>query len=271
MKKVKPVSKKKPGRSNPQVKSSRAKVEKVSADVPFPIVGIGASAGGLEALESFFKNMPDACNMAFVVIQHLDPTRKGIMPELLQRFTMMEVVSATDNLKVKANCIYVMPSNKSMSIAHRSLHLFEPVETRGLRLPIDFFFCSLADDMHEQSIGIILSGMGSDGSVGLRAIKEKSGLAMVQEPESSKFDSMPRSAIDAVSVDFIAPANELPARLMAFLGHRQVIKPVPDLPVKDISALKKIVALLQINSGHDFSHYKKIHCTGVLKGVWMFT
>ena len=139
----------------------------------FPIVGIGASAGGLEALEQFFGNMSKDSGMAFVVIQHLDPNHVGIMPELLQRITPMKVFQASDRLKVKPNCVYVIPPNKSLSILNGALHLFDPVETRGLRLPVDIFFRSLADDRQEQSIGIILSGMGSDGSLGLKAIKEK--------------------------------------------------------------------------------------------------
>lgn len=186
-----------------------------SGNKKFPIVGIGTSAGGLEALEQFFANMPEACGMAFVVIQHLNPNHKGMMPELLQRITKMKVMIVTDSMKIKQNCVYVIPPNKSMSILNGALHLFEPIETRGLRLPVDFFFRSLADDLQEQSIGIILSGMGSDGSLGIKAIKEHAGIVLVQDPESAKFDSMPRSAIKAIIVDIVAPANELPAKLLS--------------------------------------------------------
>ena len=142
----------------------------------FPIVGIGASAGGLEALEQFFANVPANCGMAFVVIQHLDPHHKGIMPELLQRITQLKVITVSDRLKIKPNCVYVIPPNTSMSILNGALYLFEPIETRGLRLPVDFFLRSLADDQREKAIGIILSGMGSDGSIGLKAIKENGGM-----------------------------------------------------------------------------------------------
>ena len=137
--------------------------------------------------------------MAFVVIQHLDPNHVGIMPELLQRTTHMKVIQVTDHLQVKPNHVYVIPPNKSMSILNGYLHLFEPTESRGLRLPIDIFFRSLADDQQEKSIGIILSGMGSDGSMGLKAIKEKNGIVLVQDPLTSKFNGMPNSAIDSVS------------------------------------------------------------------------
>jgi two-component system CheB/CheR fusion protein len=174
------------------------------------IAGIGASAGGLEALEQFLGHVPEKCGVAFVVVQHLDPTHKGIMTELLQRITPMEVFQAKDRMRVRPDCVYVIPPNKDMSILHGALHLFEPAAARGLRLPIDFFFRSLAEDCQERSIGVILSGMGSDGTMGLRAIKEKAGVALVQEPASAKFDSMPRSAIDAGLADLVAPAAELP-------------------------------------------------------------
>ena len=131
----------------------------------FPIIGIGVSAGGLEALELFFNNMPNNSGMAFVVIQHLDPTHAGIMPELLQRMTQMKVLQATDVLRVKPNSVYVIPPNKSLSILNGRLHLFDPIESRSLRLPIDLFFRSLALDRMQESVGIILSGMGSDGSM----------------------------------------------------------------------------------------------------------
>ena len=223
----------------------------------FPIVGIGASAGGLEALEQFFENMPKDCGMAFVVVQHLDPTHIGVMPELLQRITLMKVFQATDLLKVKPNCVYVIPPNKSMSLLKGALHLFDPVESRGLRLPIDIFFRSLADDMQDKSIGIILSGMGSDGSLGLKAIKERNGIALVQDPVTAKFDGMPRSAIDSIMADIVAPASELPGRLIAFLRFTLNVNSDPEIDIRNKSNLEKIIILLRDQSGHDFSDYKK--------------
>src|SRR5450759_2238941 len=216
----------------------------------FPIVGIGASAGGLEALEQFLGNVPENSGMAYVVIQHLDPTQKGMLPELLQRISKMKVFQVKDRMAVKSNCVYVIPPNTSMSILKGVLHLFEPIEARGLRLPIDFFLRSLADDRHERSIGIILSGMGSDGSTGIRAIKEKNGIVMVQDPATAKFDSMPRNAIDSVVVDIVAPANELPARLMDFLKHIPAVKSGLDIDIKDKSALEKIIILLRTYTGN---------------------
>ncbi|MCK9423683.1 MAG: PAS domain-containing protein [Bacteroidales bacterium] len=223
----------------------------------FPIVGIGASAGGLEALEQFLSYVPENSGMAFVVIQHLDPTQKGMLPELLQRITKMKVFQVQDRLVVKPDCVYVIPPNKTMSILKGRLHLFEPKEARGLRLPIDFFLRSLADDQKERSIGLILSGMGSDGSIGLRAIKERNGIVMVQEPANAKFDSMPRNAIDSVVVDMVAPANVLPSRLLEFLKHIPLVKSDLDIEIKDKSALEKIIILLRTYTGNDFSLYKK--------------
>ncbi|MEI6435545.1 MAG: chemotaxis protein CheB [Bacteroidota bacterium] len=223
----------------------------------FPIVGIGASAGGLEALEQFFGNMPKDNGMSFVVIQHLDPNHIGIMPELLQRITSMKVFQATDRLKVKPNCVYVIPPNKSLSLLNGALHLFDPVESRGLRLPVDIFLRSLADDMQEKSIGIILSGMGSDGSLGLKAIKEKNGIVLVQDPVTAKFDGMPRSATEAVIADIVATAEELPAKLIAYLKFIPTVKTDPDIDIKNKSNLDKIIILLREQSGHDFSLYKK--------------
>jgi two-component system CheB/CheR fusion protein len=144
---------------------------KKAAHPDFPIVGIGASAGGLEALELFLRNVPPKSGMAFVIIQHLDPTHKGIMVELLQRATAMKVIHVKDRTKIKPSHVYVIPPNKDMSILNGVLHLLDPVAPRGLRLPIDYFFRSLADDSEERSIGVILSGMGTDGTMGLKAIK----------------------------------------------------------------------------------------------------
>jgi two-component system CheB/CheR fusion protein len=229
-----------------------------SLEAAFPIVGIGASAGGLEALEIFLRKVPERSGMAFVIVQHLDPTHKGMMAELLQRGTAMQVVQVKDRTRVRPDCVYVIPPNKDMSILHGVLHLLAPVAPRGLRLPIDFFFRSLADDRQDQSIGVILSGMGSDGTLGLRAIKEKAGVVFVQAPASAKFDGMPRSAVDAGLADIVAPVEELPGKIIAFLQHAPLIAG-PGLAQEDKaqSGLEKVVILLRAQTGHDFSLYKK--------------
>ena len=245
------------------VKTGRVRDTKVGTasapdDSQFPIVGIGASAGGLEALEQFLEHMPQTSGMAFVIIQHLDPTHKGVMPELLQRATAMDVVQVKDRTAVEPNRVYVIPPNKDMSIFHGVLHLLDPVAPRGLRLPIDFFFRSLADDRRERSIGVILSGMGTDGTMGLRAIKEKAGVVFVQDPASAKFDSMPRSAIEAGVADVVAPVEELPGKITAYLERAPLLtKPGFLLESRAKSALEKVVILLRSHTGHDFSLYKK--------------
>jgi two-component system CheB/CheR fusion protein len=224
----------------------------------FPVVGIGASAGGLEALEVFLRHVPHSSGMALVIIQHLDPTHKGVMPELLQRVTPMKVLQVKDQTRVQRDCVYVIPPNKDMSILHGVLHLFEPVTPRGLRLPIDFFFRSLADDQQGHSIGVILSGMGSDGTLGLRAIKEKAGVVFVQTPASAKFDGMPRSVIDAGLADVVAPVEELPGKILAYVRHTPItVDPTIAGEDKSHSTLEKIVILLRAKTGHDFSLYKK--------------
>jgi chemotaxis protein methyltransferase CheR/two-component system CheB/CheR fusion protein len=234
-------------------------VEQTAAKINLPIIGIGASAGGLEALEEFFSHVPASPGVAFVVIQHLDPTHKGIMPELLQRSTLMKVTQAGNRMKVKPNCVYVIPPNKDLSILHGALFLLDPTAPRGLRLPIDFFMRSLAADQRERAVGVILSGMGSDGTLGMRAIKENAGLTLVQLPESAKYDSMPRSVINAGLADITAPAKELPDRLIGYLNHKpRGIEPIEEssLEPKSRSALEQIVILLRERTGNDFSLYK---------------
>ena len=239
--------------------NSRARTAPPPKRAPFPIVGIGASAGGLEALEQFLSRVPPGSGMAFVIVQHLDPTHKGIMPELLQRATTMKVLQVKDRTRVQPGCVYVIPPNKDMSILHGVLHLLPPAAPRGLRLPIDFFLRSLAQDLQDRSIGVILSGMGSDGTLGLRAIKEKAGLALVQDPATAKFDGMPRSAVDAGLADIVAPVEDLPAKILAFLQHVPLLnKPEePFLGDKTQSVMEKAIILLRAQTGHDFSLYKR--------------
>ena len=208
-------------------------------------------------MEKFFGQISPGNNIAYVIVQHLDPTHKAMLSELLQRYTTLKVIEVTDRLKLKPDTIYVIPPNKSMSILNRTLYLFNPVEKRGLRLPIDYFFESLADELKEQSIGIILSGMGSDGTRGLRAIKDNSGLVLVQDPDSSKFDGMPRSALESVEADIVAPPEGLPDKLMSFLKGKTIIAEKPELRIKDKSSFDKIIILLRSKKGNDFSLYKK--------------
>jgi two-component system CheB/CheR fusion protein len=227
----------------------------------FPVVAIGASAGGLEALEQFLARVPADSGMAFVVIQHLDPDHAGMMPELLQRATAMPVAQAKNRMKVRPGCVYVIPPKWDLSILHGQLYLLEPVAARGLRLPIDSFFRALAEDRQEDAVCVILSGMGSDGALGLRAIKEHGGLVAVQDPVSAKFGSMPQSAIDTGLADIVAGADVLPLKIADTLRHTPGglpgAMPHETETAAQRSAFDKICILLRERTGNDFSLYKK--------------
>ena len=224
----------------------------------FYIIGMGGSAGSLEAFDEFFRNMPANTGRAFVLVSHLDPTHKGIMPELLQRVTTMKVQQVKDGMKVQPNHVYIIPPNKDMSILHGTLQLLVPSMARGLRMPIDFFFRHLALDQKERSVGIIFSGMGTDGTLGLKVIKEKLGVVMVQDASSAKYDGMPVIAINTGLVDFTASANELPAKLLGYVNHYyKMTRELPPAETKAASAMQKISDLIRAQTGNDFSLYKK--------------
>jgi two-component system CheB/CheR fusion protein len=226
----------------------------------FPIVGIGASAGGLAAFEAFFSGMPVDTDpgMAFVLVQHLAPDHKSILSDLIRRYTRMQVFEVEDGMTVQANCAYIIPPNRDMAFLNGTLQLLEPSAPRGQRLPIDFFFRSLAQDQGERAIGIVLSGTGSDGTLGVRAIKGEGGMVMAQNPESTEFDGMPRSAIATGLVDYELPPAEMPPQLIAYATHAfgQLRLPSAEHTPKTESALKKIFVLLRAQTGHDFSQYK---------------
>jgi two-component system, chemotaxis family, CheB/CheR fusion protein len=225
---------------------------------PFPIVGIGASAGGQSALTAFFTAMADAPGMAFVLVQHLAPDHKSILAELIQHHTRMPVCEVVDGMTVCPNQVYVIPPNRDMALINGTLHLLAPFAPRGRRLPIDFFFRSLAQDQQDLAIGIILSGTGSDGTLGVRAIKGEGGLVIAQDPESAEYDGMPCSASATGLVDFELRPEQMPERLIAYLEHafcrsgRAVSSPPPG----EEKALDKIFILLRNQTGHDFSQYK---------------
>ncbi|MDP1831562.1 MAG: chemotaxis protein CheB [Geothrix sp.] len=227
---------------------------------PLSIVGIGASAGGLGAFEAFFSGMPAEVDpdMAFVLVQHLAPDHKSILTDLIRRYTRMQVFEVEDGMTVQPNCAYIIPPGRDMAFLNGTLQLLEPTAPHGHRLPIDFFFRSLAQDQRERAICIVLSGTGSDGTLGVRAIKAEGGMVMAQNPESTEYDGMPRSAISTGLVDYVLPPAEMPAELIAYASHafgrspRPVILPAP----KTENALKKIFILLRVQTGHDFSQYK---------------
>ena len=227
----------------------------------FPIVGIGASAGGLAAFEQFFEAMPTdgLPPIAFVLVQHLAPDHKSILTELIKRYTPMEVFEVEDGMQVRPNCVFIIPPNRDMALMNGVLHLLEQSSSRSLRLPIDFFFQSLAQDQSERAICIVLSGTGSDGTLGLRAIKAAGGMAMVQSPESTEFNGMPTSAIHTGLADYVLSPVAMPVQLLAYIDHAfGKLAPRVQLTGAVVkSALCKIYTLVRAETGHDFSNYKQ--------------
>ena len=228
------------------------------------IVGIGASAGGLAALEEFFRDIPPDSGLAYLVVQHLDPTQKAMLAELLQRVTTIPVREAEHGKRVTPNCVYVIPPNTELSLNGGVLRLDKPSEPRGMRLPINILFSSLARAQGERAIAVVLSGMGSDGTLGLQAVKAMGGLIVVQQPDTAQFDSMPTSAIASGCADIIAPPSALPGHIFDYIARLpeprntdaqgQSGAPIPAAP--EVNPLQEIFKLLQERTRHDFSHYK---------------
>jgi two-component system CheB/CheR fusion protein len=222
----------------------------------FPVVGIGASAGGLDALKKFFSTIPKDSGMAFVLILHLDPNHESLMAELLARYTALKVVQAEDKMPLECDFVYVIPPNKYLSIQKGVLHMSKPSERRGLRMPIDYFFRSLAEDQQDKAICIILSGTGTDGTLGLKSVKAQGGMVMVQLPDTAQYDGMPCSAIATGMVDYNLSIEEMGETLLKYTRHPYISsKKTPALPETDSDHLNRILALLRTR--HDFRHYKK--------------
>ena len=232
----------------------------VSTQSVFPVVGVGASAGGLAAFEAFFSGMPVGTlpGMAFVLVQHLAPDHTSVLAELVGRYTLMTVVQVEDGMTVKPNHVYIIPPNHDMALLNNTLHLLEPGAPRGHRLPIDYFFRSLAQDQHDRAIAVVLSGTGSDGTQGARAVKAEAGMVMVQSAESAEFDGMPRSVLAAGIADYeLEPAAMLP-QLIAYVSQAFENRSISEdhIEPKSAAAMKKIFVLLRSQMGHDFSQYK---------------
>jgi len=227
-------------------------------DESFPIVGIGASAGGLEAYTQLLRELPSAINMALVLIQHLDPTYKSMLTELLSRTTKLAVLEVTDGVRVKPGHVYVIPPNTAMTISERVLHLTSRVEVEGKHMPIDHFLQSLAEDQKTRAIGVILSGTSMDGIQGLRAIKDEGGITIAQDEKSAKYYDLPRSAVAAGCVDLVLRPEEIAQELVKLSQHPYV----PYLETERVenllpqSDLDKIFGLLRKATGVDFADYK---------------
>jgi two-component system CheB/CheR fusion protein len=257
-----PVKTVKKGHDNSSVKR-RSKLKPLTPidgnEIDFPVIGIGGSAGSFEPLEKFFRNTPSNIGMAFIIVMHLDPTKKGMMPELLQHYTKMKVTEAKDGEIIQKNHVYIIPPAKDISILNGGLLLLEPTKPRGLRMPIDFFFQSLGVDQGERAGTIILSGMGSDGELGMKVVKEYLGMAMVQDPSSAEFSSMPQASISSGFADYILLPEDMPEKLISYF-HHPVIKQEDNADILDSktqNALMKIFMLLRTQTGHDFSMYKR--------------
>jgi two-component system, chemotaxis family, CheB/CheR fusion protein len=224
---------------------------------PSHYVAVGASAGGLEAIEAFFSHMPPDSGLGFVVIQHLSPDYKSLMVELLSKKTPMSVHRAEDGMWVLPNHVYLIPPKKNLTIFHGKLLLSEQDHSKGINLPIDVFLRSLAEDQGEKTVAIILSGTGSDGTRGVRAIKEYGGMVMVQNEESAKFDGMPRAALSTGLADFVLPPDQMPAQLLSFAQHPYVVKvDRSETLLSDEQGMTRVFALLREKCKVDFTFYK---------------
>lgn len=233
--------------------------EAAANQIGFPVVGVGASAGGLEAFREFLDALPEDPGCAFVFIQHLSPNHESLMADILDKLTPLSVVEATDDTTIETNCVYVIPPDRYIRLEDGAIVLDRPVEQKGLRLPIDYFFRSLAEIQRERAIAVVLTGTGSDGSEGVREVKAAGGLVIVQDADEARYDGMPRSAIKTKSVDFVEPIAKIPSRIIQFIRHPYIdrsphtdeIKPLEELDVTGI------VALLKARTKFDFSPYKQ--------------
>ncbi|MBS1877512.1 MAG: GAF domain-containing protein [Acidobacteria bacterium] len=223
------------------------------------VVGIGASAGGLDAFKRFFGAMPSPTGLAFVLVQHLDPTHESLMADLLGRYTDMPVVQVEDEMPVEADHVYIIPPDRYLMISEGILRLTRPTERRGMRMPIDFFLISLAEDLRERAIGIILSGTASDGTLGIKAVKAQGGVTMVQDPKTAQYDGMPRSAMATGMVDYVLPVDQMPDTLVRYVQHFYVnggakvgseIEKAPD-------HLETIARMIRDQTRLDLQNYKK--------------
>ena len=224
----------------------------------FLIVGIGASAGGLDAIKKLLENIPENNGMAFIIVQHMDPTHKSGLVNILSRSTYMEVKEVVDGVQVLPEHVYIIPPNKDMGILNGKLQLMEPIEPHGLRLPINYFFTNLAQDQKDKSVGIILSGFGTDGSIGLKAIKANGGICIAQDPSTAGSDGMPNSAINTGLVDMILSPEEMPKKLLSYQkSSHNILKKILTPEDKTLQSLRKIFILIRNRTGQDFSQYKK--------------
>jgi two-component system CheB/CheR fusion protein len=253
-KKKKPKKKKEKGAERRgEVKSGVRKRKQ-----PTFVVGIGASAGGIKALETFFSNVTSDSGMAFVVVQHLDPHHESMMSSLLAKETSLKVHNAQDGMPVEPNQIYLRPPGKNLTIKNQILHLSKVGEKEGARLPIDSFFRSLSEDLKERAIGIVLSGASTDGTLGAKSIKGEGGLVMAQDDQEAQYPTMPKSVIEAGLADVILPTKDMPEELLRYAGHPLMAQEPQIQPEEKLEqTIQRILMLVRTHTGHDFSQYKR--------------
>lgn len=254
----------KPAKINKESKAVRKKTNAPSIKPvkrkSFPIIGIGGSAGAFPSFEKFFNHLPADSGMAFVLVLHLDPNHKGQVAEIIKNYTAMPVIEASDGMEIEPDNVYIIPPNKDMGVHNRKLLLLNPAKPNGYRQPIDYFLQSLAEDQWNKAVAIIFSGMGSDGETGVRMIKEKLGMAMAQDPDTSQYNSMPIAAISTNLVDYVLLPEEMPLKLIRYLNHPVLAEEASEqvrTAIQNSNSINKILMLLRSQTGHDFSLYKK--------------
>ncbi|HEY6063326.1 MAG TPA: chemotaxis protein CheB, partial [Chitinophagaceae bacterium] len=244
-----------------KAKKHSPKINKTLTESPnlFPVVGIGASAGGLDAFKKLLKAIPEDSGMAYVLVQHLDPKHESMLPELLQKVTNIPVIEIADDIKVLPDHIYIIPSNKMLISNDGVLELTpRPAKIKNERnLPIDLFFSSLAEVHQSHAIGVVLSGTATDGTLGLKAIKDHGGITFAQDEASAAYEGMPHSAAQAGVVDFILPPEKIPQKLLEVIHIIGNSHTTENLPQQDAEVFKQILSLLRIRKGTDFTYYKQ--------------
>jgi two-component system, chemotaxis family, CheB/CheR fusion protein len=233
--------------------------EPAGANHGFPVMGIGASAGGLEAFRKLLAALPADTGIAFVLIAHLDPTHESMMVDLLSRGTPMKVTQAAEGMAVERNCVYVIPPQAYLSVRDGRLRLSQPQTPHGARLPFDFFLNSLADAYRERAVCVILSGTGADGSTGLRAVSEKGGLVIAQDSAEAAYDGMPKSAIATGAVNLVLPVAQIPQALVRYARHSYVVPGLGPVPADEHNdqSLSEIIELLRARTSRNFNHYRR--------------
>ena len=226
----------------------------------FPVVGLGASAGGIRAFKEFFAHMPPGSGMAYVVILHLSPEHESHLAEVLQVATEMPVTQVEDSVPIEPNHVYVIPPNKSLAMNDGQLSVSEIKRIEERRAPVDIFFRTLAESKHERAVCVVLSGTGADGSMGMKRVKEMGGVCIVQDPQEAEYSDMPRHSMATGLVDYVLPVAEIPRKIIAYkerIGQTHIHVQLQERPDTDDHALRDIFTLLRVRTGHDFANYKR--------------